>query len=132
MGMLNDLPSGLLVSGSVQHGTAALASSTAALGFLTGSAVCFALNSGATPGTLTTRTAVQMIADSNLQVGQSWAIVLCNVVTTNAITLAGGTGVTISGTTTVAGFTARLFIATVNSPTTITIDGKLVSWTIAV
>jgi hypothetical protein len=73
-----------------------------------------------------------MIADSNLQVGQTWAILLGNVVTTNAITLAGGTGVTITGTTTVAGFTMRLYIATVNTLSTITIDGKLVSWTVAV
>jgi len=127
--MLNDLNVPL---NSIQHNTAILSGSTAAAGYLTGSALCVALNSGATPGTLTTRTAAQMIADANLQVGQTWAILLGNVVTTNAITLAGGTGVTITGTTTVAGFTMRLYIATVNTLTTITIDGKLVSWTVAV
>lgn len=127
--MLND---SAFVGGSSQHATAALASSTAAVGYLTGASICWALNSGATPGNLTTRTAVQMIADSNLQVGQTFVVILCNVVTTNAITLVGGTGVTVAGTATVAGFTARLFTVSVDTSTTMTFTGRLVSWTVAV
>jgi len=125
-------PGGFITGSQVQYNTAALSSSTAAVGYLTGAALCIAANSGATPGTLTTRTYAQMIADSNLSVGQSWLILLCNVVTTNAITLGAGSGVSVTGTATVAGFTARLFTATVTSASLITINGNLVSWTVAV
>lgn len=88
-------------------------------------------NTGAIPGTQTTRTAALMITDGNLLVGQQWLLIVVNTVTTNAITLAGGTGVTISGTTTIAGFTGRLYTAVVNTATTMTFTGVACSWTVA-
>ena len=114
-----------------QSTSAALSSSTAAAGQLTGSAVVCMFNTGATPGTYTTRTAAQMIADSSLQTGQTWLLLLGNNQGTGTLTLAGGTGVTVSGTATVGTQVGRLFVCTVNSATTITMVGVALSWTIA-
>ena len=100
--------------------TAADSGSTASAGQLSGSGVVCHNNSGANPGTLTTRTAAQMIGDSGLQVNQTYLLVLANGQGTGVLTLAGGTGVTITGTATVATSTARLFMVTVNGPTTMT------------
>jgi hypothetical protein len=98
----------------------AYSSSNAAAGDLSGAVVVVCNNSGATPGTLTTRTAAQMIADSNLQVGQTYFCILANGQATGTLTLAGGTGVTITGTATVAANTARLYTVTINTATTLT------------
>lgn len=100
--------------------TAADSSSTATAGQLSGAGVVCHNNSGANPGTLTTRTAAAMIADSGLQVGQTFLLILANGQVTGTLTLAGGTGVTITGTATVAASTARLYMVTVNGPTTMT------------
>lgn len=106
---------------TIQFATASFSAGTLSAGQITGAALCVLNNSGATPGTQTTRTATQMIADGGLTLGQTWWICIFNSVTTNALTLAGGSGVTVSGTATVAGFSATLFTAQVTLVSTPTI-----------
>lgn len=134
MANVNDIVSGLIPVGApagVQSNSAALSSTTASAGQLSGSTVVIMFNTGATPGTYTTRTAAQMISDSNLQVGQTYLLLLGNNQGTGTLTLAGGTGVTVSGTATVAANVGRLFVVTVNTATTMTFTGVALSWTIA-
>ena len=100
-----------------QYTTAALSGTTASAGQLSGAAVVVMNNSGANPGTYTTRTAAQMIADSNLQAGQTYLVILCNGQGTGTLTLAGGTGVTITGTATAAANVARVYTVTVGAAT---------------
>lgn len=119
MGCFNDAPGGFVLPGFTFN-TAAMSSSTASAGWLTGTTPVLILNnSGATPGTLTTRTAAQMLADTALVVGQTWLVLLVNGQATGTLTLGGGSNVTISGTATVAANTARLYMGQVTSPTTI-------------
>lgn len=113
-GTLQDIAGGFPLP-SIQFNTAALSSSTASAGQLSGSPICIMNNSGGTPGTYTTRTAALMVADSNLSPGQQWWIILVNGQGTGTLTLAGGSNVTISGTATVATNTLRFFIAQVNN-----------------
>ncbi len=61
-----------------------------------------------------------MIADSGLQAGQAYLVILANGQATGTLTIAGGTGVTITGTATVAANTARIYTVTVNTGSTIT------------
>lgn len=128
--MFNDIPFGAAAP-VVQLSTAALSSSTAAAGQLTGvgAAIVIMTNTGGTPGTYTTRTAAQMIADGALATGQSWLIILANNQGTGTLTLAGGSNVTVAGTATVAANTARLFTAIVATATTITITGLALGFT---
>lgn len=130
----NDLPAGLF-NVNVQLSTAALSSSTASAGQLTGPGIVVMTNTGGTPGTYTTRTLAQMMSDG-LQVGQNYLLILANNQGTGTLTLAAGSGVTaVAGTATVAANTARLFTVvvggTVASPT-ITITGLALAWTSAV
>lgn len=111
---LMDVAGGFILP-SVKFTTAALSSSVASAGDLSGAALTIMNNSGGTPGTYTTRTAALMVADSGLQPGQSWWIWLVNGQGTGTLTLAGGSNVTIVGTATVAAVTARLYLAQVNA-----------------
>lgn len=73
---------------------------TLAAGAIEGAAFCTLATSGATA--LTTRTAAQMLAQvPNGQIGMTW---LVRVYNTNAgtLTITGGTGVTVTGTATIA------------------------------
>lgn len=128
MASSNDVPSGFSLPGVV-FGTAALSSSVAAAGQLSGGTLMVMNNSGGTPGTYTTRTAALMIADSGLQLGQIWWVLLVNGQGTGTLTLAGGSGVTAGGTLTVAANTARLFVFQMNSATTLTAVGQAWSFT---
>ena len=83
-------------------------------GTITGGAQIDLVSASTTPGTQTTRTAVQMYADDplaypgkvyRLRIAQSGA---------GTLTLAGGTGVTISGTATVATTTYRDFMVVIS------------------
>ena len=121
MASVNDIDFGKVFPFPVQFATASMSVGTLTAGQITGAPICVLNNSGATPGTQTTRTATLMIADAGLSLGQTWLIIIFNSVTTNALTLAGGTGVTISGTATVAGFSASAFSAQVTVVTTPTI-----------
>lgn len=117
---------------SIQVNTAALSSSTASASQLSGSFITIMTNTGATPGTYTTRTTAQMVADSSLYVGQQYLLILANNQAVGTLTLAGGTGVTVGGTATVVGLTARIFTVTVASATAITITGLALSFVSAV
>jgi hypothetical protein len=106
---------------------------TANAGELTGASLCIMTHvTGNNPGTFTTRTAAQMMADwPNLQVGQSWLILLANAQGTGVLTLGAGANVSVAGTATVPVNSARWFLATVTSATTITITGLPLSHTSA-
>ena len=123
MASMNDVSYPILPT--VQFTTSSMSAGTMSALWITGAQLCILNNTGATPGTQTTRTAALMIADSNLVQGQQWWILFINSVTTNAMTLAAGSGVTLAGTTTCAGFSERLYTALVTSTTTpaITITG---------
>lgn len=129
---INDI-AGAFASGlsGTQFNTAALSTTTASVGQLAGSAVVVMQNTGNNPGTYTTRTAAQMIADHNLQIGQTWLLILGNNQGTGTLTLAGGSGVTVSGTATCGTQVARLVVCTVVSASAITMVGTAFSFTCA-
>lgn len=127
--MLNDIPSNFLGLPIPQFASRSMSSSTANAGELTGAGIVIAANVGSTPGTLTTRTPALMIADSNLVVGQTWWLLLCNFQGTGVLTLGAGVGATVSGTATVAINTARLFTCVVASLTSIVFTGQAFGWT---
>lgn len=111
-------------AGAVQLGmqftSVATGNGTAAVNSLSGGNFTIYATSGATA--LTTRTAAQMIADQpNTPVGSSY---LLRVYNTNGstLTLTGGTGVTITGTATIATAVWRDYMVTFNSATTLTLQ----------
>lgn len=103
--------------------TGALQGATFAAGSLTGGANVVYTNTGTTPASLTTRTATQMFNDMpNAQVGQSYLLTVINLSgSANTATLVGGTGVTITGTATIAQNIARVYTVTFNTATTMTL-----------
>lgn len=107
-----------------QFSTAVLSSTTASAGQLTGANFTVMANSGANPGTLTTRTASQMFGDiPNCQAGFSYILRLFNNQGTGVLTLGGAaTGVTYTGTMTVAVNSYRDFFVTFPTTTTCTIQ----------
>jgi hypothetical protein len=132
MATLMDIVAGAFGCINIQTSSRSMSSSTANAGELTptGSAsIVTATNVGSTPGTLTTRTAAQMIADGPLSIGQTWVILLCNFQGTGTLTLGGGSNVTVGGTATVAVNTCRIFTATVSTATTVTITGLAIGFT---
>lgn len=126
----------LFGAGLVQLNTAALSSSTASANQLSpvgNQGLVIMNNTGGTPGTYTTRTAAQMIADSNLHAGDSYLLLLNNLQGTGTLTLAAGSNVTVGGTATVLVNTGRLFTVVVGiTGTTIVITGLAISFTGAV
>ena len=81
----------------------------------------YAISTGGATPTFTTPTAAQIIASQpNWNVGQSQFVRVLNT-NSGTLTLAGGTGVTISGTATVATNTSRDFLVTYTSSTAQTI-----------
>lgn len=90
---------------------------TFAAGQLTGGATAVYTNTGATPGSIATRTATQMIADMpfDVVVGTSWLLRVINGQGTGTLTITAGGGVTLTGTMTVAANTFRDFICTVTA-----------------
>ncbi len=108
---------------AVQYTTAALSSSTAAAGQLTGANFTVMNNSGANPGNYTTRTATQMFGDiPNCQIGTTYVLRIKNGQGTGILTVAAGTGVTLTGTMTIAINTFRDFAVTFQSTTTCTLQ----------
>jgi hypothetical protein len=111
------------VQRDAKYTTRALSSSTAAAGELTGARFVNMNNSGATPGTYTTRTAAQMIADGAYQVGDSYMLRIVNGQGTGVLTLAAGDGnVTLTGTMTMAINSFRDFVVTITAAGTLTIQ----------
>lgn len=85
---------------------------TLAAGDITGGTSVALITSNATPGTQTTRTALQMYADDPASYpGRGYLLRICNS-GAGTLTLAGGTGVTVTGTATVAQNTFRDFTVT--------------------
>ena len=77
---------------------------------ITGGTRVVCITTNATPGTQTTRTAVQLWADDPFAAtGQGYHLRICNS-GAGTLTLAGGTGVTVTGTATVATNTYRDFV----------------------
>src|SRR3990167_2094491 len=81
-------------------------------------------NTGDTPGTLTTRTAVQMFNDiTGAVAGMTYLLLIRNSSSmANTATVAAGTGVTLTGTMTIAQSVTRVFIVTMTSQTACTIQ----------
>ncbi len=86
-------------------------------GQLTGAARVVYTNTGATPGTIATRTATEMLADlpSTGYVGQTWDLVIVNGQGTGTLTVGAGSGVTLTGTATIAANTWRAFAVNVTA-----------------
>lgn len=96
--------------------------STLAAGDITGALSCTLNSSGGAAITLTTRTADLMIADiPNAQIGMTWEVDVINR-NSGTLTMAGGTGVTITGTATLATVTWKKFICTYTAASTITMQ----------
>jgi hypothetical protein len=93
----------------------------AAAGDLTGAQYVQAGYSGVNGANLTTRTAAQMIADANLQVGDSYVLEITNT-SAGTTTVVAGAGVTLTGTMTIATNTTRRFNVRVTGAATITIQ----------
>ena len=80
---------------------------------ITGGNNVFCVQSNATPGTQTTRTAAQLYADDPTSYpGQSYRLRMINT-GAGTITIAGGTGVTVNGTATVATNVFRDYIVAI-------------------
>lgn len=94
---------------------------TAAAGDLTGANFVSAAYSAVGAANLTTRTAAQMIADAGLKVGDSYMLLITNT-SGGTTTLVAGSGVTLTGTMTLATNTTRLFNAKVSAAGAITIQ----------
>lgn len=106
--------------GLMPYTNAATGASTITATMLAGGIYIVAIGSAVTH---TTDTAVNLLAaNQNMSVGDSAAVIVSNP-TAFALTLAGGTGVTASGTLTVAAGTFRIFLLTKTSVTTMTLKG---------
>lgn len=82
---------------------------TLSVGDITGGSLVTLISSNATPGTQTTRTATQMYADDPTSTPTGgYMLRICNS-GAGTFTLAGGTGVTVTGTATIATTTFRDF-----------------------
>lgn len=91
---------------------------TFAAGQLEGADDVVYTNTQSTPGSIATRTATQMIANiTNVYSGYSYPLRVVNGQGTGTLTITAGSGVTLTGTMTVAANTYRDFIVTVTSTT---------------
>ena len=106
--------------GLMPYTNAATGASTITATMLAGGIYIVAIGSAVTH---TTDTAVNLLAaNPDMSVGDSAAVIVSNP-TASALTLAGGTGVTASGTLTVAAGASRTFLLTKTSATTMTLKG---------
>jgi hypothetical protein len=94
---------------------------TAAAGDMTGARYVQAEYSAVGAANLTTRTAAQIIADGFLQIGDSYVLEITNT-SGGTTTLTAGTGVTLTGTMTMATNTTRRFNVKVTGAATVTIQ----------
>lgn len=89
---------------------------------VTGANQVFHLSTGGTTPTLTTPTAAAIIAaQPNFQVGDSYFLEIQNA-NSGTATVAGGSGVTITGTATIATTKFRRFMVTQSTATTVTLQ----------
>jgi hypothetical protein len=95
---------------------------TLAVGDITGAAFVNLTSTNATPGTQTTRTATQMFADTpNARVGDVYMLRITNT-GAGVFTLGAGTGVTLTGTMTIAQNVFSEFTVTFTSATAVVIQ----------
>jgi hypothetical protein len=99
---------------------------TALAGELTGAAVVVAEYTAIGAAALTVRTAALMIADAGLVAGSSYFLAIVNLGTAGTVTLTTATGVTLTGTMTIANNTWRGFIVTVPTATTMTFQSVMI------
>jgi hypothetical protein len=100
--------------------TSAASGTTYIAGDMTGAEQVFLTSSANGANAMTTRTAAQLIADQGSPpVGYSWRLRI-NQTGNNTLTLTGGTGVTISGTNTVATTVVREYLMVITGASTIT------------
>lgn len=100
---------------------------------LSGSEITVYLSTATTPGTISPRTGPLMFNDTpNAQVGLPYLLIVGNLSgSANTLTIATNvTGVTVTGTNTIAQNIARAYIVTFNTATTLTIQ-EMFSFTIA-
>jgi hypothetical protein len=77
---------------------------------ITGGMMVVCLSTNSTPGTQTTRAAATMYAeDPTAAIGNGYILRVCNGGGSGTLTLAGGAGVTVTGTATIANATFRDF-----------------------
>lgn len=92
-------------------------------GQLTGSAVTVYDSTATTPGSIATRTATEMVGDLGATVGATYILIIRNSSgSANTMTVTAGTGVTLTGTMTIAQSVSRVFVVTINTATTMTIQ----------
>lgn len=93
-------------------------------GQLTGAAVTVYDSTATTPGSIATRTATEMFGDiPNAAVGATYILIVRNSSgSANTMTITAGTGVTLTGTMTIAQTVSRVFVVTLTSATAITIQ----------
>ena len=91
-------------------------------GQLTGASEVVYMNTGGTPGSIATRTAVQMFAEHPARIGSNYLLRISNAQATGTLTVTAGVGVTITGTATIAINTFRDFIVTFTSATAVTLQ----------
>jgi hypothetical protein len=103
--------------------TTGTTTTTFTAGQLTGADYVVYTNTQATPGSIATRTATQMFNDDpSARVGSSYILRIVNGQGTGTLTVTAGSGVTLTGTMTVALNTWRDFVVTYTSATALTIQ----------
>lgn len=117
----NMIDSTLVVPGSAKYTKNTTSGvTTAAAGDLTGALIVHAEYSAVGAAALTTRTATQMFGDAgNVQAGDTYELTIINT-SGGTTTLTAGTGVTLTGTMTLATNTTRRFLVTFTSGTAMT------------
>lgn len=114
-----------------QYKTAALQSAAIVAANMAGSAYCAFDNTGTTPGNLATDTAANIIAAvPGWQVGQSYVLDIRNSSgSANTATITAGTGVTLTGTMTIAQTVTRKFVVTYTGAGAVTLQSMGISAT---
>lgn len=109
--------------------TAALESATIAAASVAGANVCEHINTGTTPGNLQFPTASDLVAAiPNAQVGFSYILEIRNGSgSANTATITTNTGITLTGTMTIAQNVTRRFIVTLTSLTAVTVQSMGIS-----
>lgn len=112
-----------------QYLTGALQAATLTVGGITGSQVCNYDNTGTTPGNLNMPTAPQIIAAiPNAQIGFSYELYIRNSSgSANTATITTNTGVTLTGTMTIAQTVTRQFVVTITGAATVTVQSMGIS-----
>lgn len=114
---------------AAQYSTAALQSATMTAAQVSGAANVSFENTGTTPGNLQFPTAAAVIANiPNAQIGHAYVLEIRNSSgAANTATITTNTGVTLTGTMTIAQNTTRDFVVTITGAATITVNSMGIS-----